>query len=352
MCGIVGAVAQRNVVPILIEGLRRLEYRGYDSAGLAVIDAADAVPALSRLAHRPRRRPGRAGRGQPPRRHSASRTRAGPPTARPPNATPIRMPRGGRDRGRAQRHHREPRGAARAAARRRATSSQPQTDTEVIAHLVHAYWHAAAATCSRRAARGRRTAGRLRDRRDLAAASRSTVVGARAGRAAAWRRPAAAGRELPRLRHLGAAAGDPSTSSISKKATSSRSASTATRSSTRTASRSSAPMHREPAVGRRGRARAPTATTCRRRSSSSRGAIADTLEMVTGARALPGLFGADAEDDLRARRQQVLILACGTSYHAGLVAKYWLEAIAGIPATVEIASEYRYRDPCRIPTRW
>ncbi|MBF1262660.1 MAG: glutamine--fructose-6-phosphate transaminase (isomerizing), partial [Lautropia mirabilis] len=38
MCGIVGAVAQRNVVPILIEGLRKLEYRGYDSAGLALLD--------------------------------------------------------------------------------------------------------------------------------------------------------------------------------------------------------------------------------------------------------------------------------------------------------------------------
>ena len=40
MCGIVGAVAERNIVPILVEGLRRLEYRGYDSAGVAVVDAA------------------------------------------------------------------------------------------------------------------------------------------------------------------------------------------------------------------------------------------------------------------------------------------------------------------------
>ena len=43
MCGIVGAVAQRNVYPILIEGLKRLEYRGYDSAGVAIIDTTDCL---------------------------------------------------------------------------------------------------------------------------------------------------------------------------------------------------------------------------------------------------------------------------------------------------------------------
>jgi len=43
MCGIVGAVSERNVVPILVEGLRRLEYRGYDSAGVAVIDADQSI---------------------------------------------------------------------------------------------------------------------------------------------------------------------------------------------------------------------------------------------------------------------------------------------------------------------
>ena len=53
MCGIVGAVAQRNVVPILIEGLRKLEYRGYDSAGLALLDPEghmNRVRAVGRVA--------------------------------------------------------------------------------------------------------------------------------------------------------------------------------------------------------------------------------------------------------------------------------------------------------------
>ena len=46
MCGIVGGVTDRNIVPILIEGLRRLEYRGYDSAGIAVLDAAGHLQRL------------------------------------------------------------------------------------------------------------------------------------------------------------------------------------------------------------------------------------------------------------------------------------------------------------------
>jgi glucosamine--fructose-6-phosphate aminotransferase (isomerizing) len=79
------------------------------------------------------------------------------------------------------------------------------------------------------------------------------------------------------------------------------------------------------------------------------GAIANTLEMVATASSVsPGLFGADAQE-VFARTQQVLILACGTSYHAGLVAKYWLEAVAKLPTSVEIASEYRYRQTVPLP---
>jgi glucosamine--fructose-6-phosphate aminotransferase (isomerizing) len=73
------------------------------------------------------------------------------------------------------------------------------------------------------------------------------------------------------------------------------------------------------------------------------GALANTLEVVTGAASLqPGLFGAEAEALLRAA-SSVHIVACGTSYHAALVARYWLEDIAGIPTLAEVASEYRYR---------
>ena len=79
------------------------------------------------------------------------------------------------------------------------------------------------------------------------------------------------------------------------------------------------------------------------------GAIAATLEMVSNASAVkPELFGAQAGAILPGI-QQVLILACGTSYHAALVARYWLESIAALPTSVEIASEYRYRTSVSLP---
>ena len=72
-------------------------------------------------------------------------------------------------------------------------------------------------------------------------------------------------------------------------------------------------------------------------------ALANTLEMIGGARSIsPQLFGAEAAEVLDGV-SGVLILACGTSFHAGLVARYWIESLAQVPVTVEIASEYRYR---------
>jgi glucosamine--fructose-6-phosphate aminotransferase (isomerizing) len=72
-------------------------------------------------------------------------------------------------------------------------------------------------------------------------------------------------------------------------------------------------------------------------------AVTNTLEgRIADGRILPNIFGVDA-DRLLQRVARVHIVACGTSYHAGMVARYWLEGIAGIPCTVEVASEYRYR---------
>jgi glucosamine--fructose-6-phosphate aminotransferase (isomerizing) len=74
-------------------------------------------------------------------------------------------------------------------------------------------------------------------------------------------------------------------------------------------------------------------------------AIAETLEGRIGPdRVLPNIFGVGAEDILE-QVGQVHIVACGTSFHAGLVARYQLEELAGIPCTVEVASEFRYRHP-------
>jgi glucosamine--fructose-6-phosphate aminotransferase (isomerizing) len=75
------------------------------------------------------------------------------------------------------------------------------------------------------------------------------------------------------------------------------------------------------------------------------GVVANTLEMVLNAQSIsPRLFGSEAEHIFN-NTASILILACGTSYHAGLVARYWLETVAGLPCNVEIASEYRYRNP-------
>ena len=73
------------------------------------------------------------------------------------------------------------------------------------------------------------------------------------------------------------------------------------------------------------------------------GAVASTLETIIGGASIsPKLFGNTKENNFK-DLQNILILACGTSFHAGLVARYWIESIAQIPVTVEFASEYRYR---------
>ena len=72
-------------------------------------------------------------------------------------------------------------------------------------------------------------------------------------------------------------------------------------------------------------------------------AVADTLEgRIANDRILPNIFGVKS-DELLSRVRHVQIVACGTSYHAGMVARYWLEGLAGIPCSIEVASEYRYR---------
>ncbi len=72
-------------------------------------------------------------------------------------------------------------------------------------------------------------------------------------------------------------------------------------------------------------------------------AVAETLEgRILDNHILPNIFGVNAEELLK-RVRHVQIIACGTSYHAGMVARYWMEGLAGIPCSIEVASEYRYR---------
>src|SRR5574337_865906 len=142
MCGIVGATSDKNVVPILIEGIRRLEYRGYDSTGLAVVNGG-ATPVLERIVSTARVADLAA---QADSRHLEAKTGIshtrwathGAPTA--DNAHPHLS--GGEvavvHNGIIENYE---------ALRDKLTAQgyvfRTQTDTEVIAHLVHAHWHSA-----------------------------------------------------------------------------------------------------------------------------------------------------------------------------------------------------------------
>lgn len=84
-----------------------------------------------------------------------------------------------------------------------------------------------------------------------------------------------------------------------------------------------------------------TTTTCKKKFLNSREPIADTLEGVQGITG--AIFGFEAPEMFK-RLKRVLIIACGTSYYAGMIGKYWIESIAKVPVDVEIASEYRYRE--------
>ena len=121
MCGIVAGVAERNIVPVLLEGLRRLEYRGYDSCGVAVLrdGAPQRVRSLTRV-----RSLDREVREIGPRRRDGHRAHAMGDARRagdPERASDLLE---GRDRDRSQRHHRELRGAEEHVERARAMNSR------------------------------------------------------------------------------------------------------------------------------------------------------------------------------------------------------------------------------------
>ena len=142
MCGIVGAVARRNVVPILLEGLKRLEYRGYDSAGIAIVNGRlTRLRSTGRVAELGKRAEEAQLAGATGVAHTRWATH-GVPTER--NAHPhvsggLSVVHNG-----IIENHEEMRERCRA----RATNSL-ETDTEVIAHLIHSNWRAAASSSKR-----------------------------------------------------------------------------------------------------------------------------------------------------------------------------------------------------------
>ncbi|HWM41105.1 MAG TPA: glutamine--fructose-6-phosphate transaminase (isomerizing), partial [Burkholderiales bacterium] len=327
MCGIVGAAARRDIVPVLIEGLRRLEYRGYDSCGLALVDqkSLDLVRTVSRvddLAAKTRQTRGITGIA-----HTRWATHGAPATE---NAHPlvsngeIAVVHNG-----IIENHDELRAELQAQGYRFAS----QTDTEVIAHLVHSLHKGDLPDAVRRAA------ARLKGAYAIAVVSKKdpgTVVGARAG--------------SPLVVGVGANENFIASDALALAGTTDRIAYLeegdvveidergwrVTDAQGNTLSREVRTVKTAGMAAELG----PYRHFMQKEIFEQPRAVADTLEGVGSI--TPESFGPEAERVLR-DSASVLVLACGTSYYAGLVARFWIEELAGIPCHVEIASEYRYR---------
>jgi glucosamine--fructose-6-phosphate aminotransferase (isomerizing) len=342
MCGIVGAVSPRNVVPVLIDGIRRLEYRGYDSTGLAIIEGED-TSRLARLVSTARVADlaAQADAAQLTGCTGISHTRwatHGAPTS--VNAHPHVS--GGEiavvHNGIIENYE-----ALREELKAQGYAFATQTDTEVIAHLIHSHWHGAGGGDLQRAVV--RAVAQFHGAYAIAVMSTrepGRIVGARAG--------------SPLVVGLGD--GDHYLASDAAALLS------VTRRIVYLEEGDVADVRRESyaifdAGGERVERALVTVETSgdavelgpyrhfmQKEIFEQPRAVADTLEGVSGIAAR--LFGADAETILR-HVDSVLVLACGTSYYSGLVAKQWIESLARIPCQVEIASEYRYRDSVTNP---
>ena len=334
MCGIVGAIANRDVVPMLVEGLKRLEYRGYDSAGIAVVVGGGV--------HRVRRT-GRVVEMEAAAQaeglhatlgigHTRWATHGGVTEL---NAHPhishgdLALVHNG-----IIENHEQQRERLRALG----YEFTSQTDTEVVAHLIHHYRAQGAGLLEalQRAVKELEGAYALAviDKRNP-----SSMVAARMG--------------CPLLVGLGEGenfvASDVSAIlSATRKVIFLEEGDTAeiTREGVRVFDGDDSPVERDihlSDVSLASLELGPYRHFMQKEIHEQPRAISDTLEGIIDAGGFdPALFGADAADVLR-DIEAVQILACGTSYYAGLTARYWLEDIAGIPCAVDIASEYRYR---------
>ncbi|MFN9012466.1 MAG: glutamine--fructose-6-phosphate transaminase (isomerizing), partial [Pseudomonadota bacterium] len=352
MCGIVGAVSTRNIVPILIEGLKRLEYRGYDSCGVAVhqggrLRRARSTARVAELEANVAQEGVAAGTGIA---HTRLATHGAPAV---PNAPPhvsggpgIKLDATEAVSGRIALVHNgiiENHDDLRAELRARGYVFASQTDTEVIAHLVHSQYDGDLLEAVQRAL------PRLRGAYAIAVFCRDEphrVVGAREGSPLVVGVGAKGSGENFLASDAMALAGV--TDQIvyleegdvvdlqMGKVWISRAEASANGVRFQPVERPVRTVHAHSGAAELG----PYRHYMQKEIFEQPRALGDTLEGVQGIG--PELFGDGAQQVFEAV-DRVLILACGTSYYSGSVARYWLEAIAGIPTTVEIASEYRYR---------
>ncbi|MBI5613236.1 MAG: glutamine--fructose-6-phosphate transaminase (isomerizing) [Gammaproteobacteria bacterium] len=333
MCGIVGALAQRNIVPMLLEGLKRLEYRGYDSAGIAILDhGLKRVRRVGRVAEmeaeaKAQNLTGMLGIG-----HTRWATHGGVTEF---NAHPIvsRNEIAVVHNGIIENHEQQ---RARLAALGYAFESQ--TDTEVIAHLVHYYF----AQTGELFAATRRAVADLRGAYAIgvvAVKSPETICCARMG--------------CPLL--IGVGDGENFfASDVSAVLPATRrviyleegDVAAITRDRIEIVDRDGRPVTRPVRISELSADAVdlgPYRYYMQKEIHEQPRALSDTLEAVLNEGVHAGLFGKDAPAVL-GEIDSVLILAAGTSYYAGLVGRQWLEAIARIPCAVELAHEYRYRE--------
>ena len=337
MCGIVAGVAGRDVVPVFLQGLKRLEYRGYDSCGVAVvrngeIDRARSVARVKDLAEQVQ---AEGMQGTVGIAHTRWATHGGPVVA---NAHPhiagnrIALVHNGIIENFAQ---------LRAELEATGVTMQSQTDTEVLALVADGFDHVAYED----------------DLLEALKKALSRVTGAYAVAVFDKRHPE---------RIVGARQGSPMVVGLGEGENFIASDAMALVGVTdkivylddgdivsmtkdtceifaRTGSDTWQPVERKAVIVQAYAGAAelgPYRHYMQKEIFEQPRAIADTLEGVEGI--TPTLFGPEAETVFRDTRR-ILMLACGTSFYAALTSKYWLEAIAGIPVDVEIASEYRYR---------
>ncbi|MEQ1683156.1 MAG: glutamine--fructose-6-phosphate transaminase (isomerizing) [Burkholderiaceae bacterium] len=352
MCGIVGAVSNRNIVPILIEGLKRLEYRGYDSCGVAVhqggeLRRARSTSRVAELDAEVARDDVHGGTGIAHTRwatHGAPVVHnAHPHFSRGPGVSDaqVAVSGGSTQVGRIALVHNgiiENHDDLRAELIGRGYVFNSQTDTEVIAHLVDHLYDGDLFDAVQRATL------RLRGAYAIAVFCRDEpqrVIGAREGSPLilgvgegenflASDAMALAG-VTDQIVYL--EEGDVVDIQLGKHWVTHRNAD----GSYKAVQREVRTVHAHSGAAELG----PYRHYMQKEIFEQPKAIADTLDAVPGI--TPELFG-DGAFSVFKEVDSVLILACGTSYYSGSVAKYWLESIAKIPTNVEVASEYRYRD--------
>ena len=334
MCGIVGAVAQRNITPILVEGLKRLEYRGYDSCGVALhLDGKlQRSRSTSRVADLEKQINEGGLNGFTGIAHTRWATHGAPASH---NAHPHFSP--SEEAARIALVHNgiiENHDELRAELTALGYVFTSQTDTEVIAHLVDHMYNGDLFETVQQAVK------RLHGAYAIAVFCREEphrVVAARQG--------------SPLIVGLGQGENFVASDAMALAGTTDQiiyleegdvvdlqlGRTWIVDADGKQVQREVKTVHAHTGAAELG----PYRHFMQKEIFEQPRVVGDTLEGVTGV--MPELFG-DGAYKVFKEIDRVLILACGTSYYAGLTAKYWIESIAKVPVNVEIASEYRYRD--------